>query len=120
MRQLSLLFIASSLCIVSSAWAGPITYDVTVNASSISGTAGSLDFNFNPGPLVTQAASLQILGLSSIGTLAGSPSLTGDVGGALPGILTFDNGTAFNDYFEGFKFGTFLTFNVSLYGPALS
>ena len=55
------LFIASFLCLASMASAAPITYDVTVDTSSISGTAGSLDFNFNPGPLVTQAASLQIL-----------------------------------------------------------
>ena len=50
---------------------GPITYTVTVNTSSVSGTAGSLDFNFNPGPLVTQAASLQILSFTSDGSLAG-------------------------------------------------
>jgi hypothetical protein len=79
-----------------------------------------LDFNFNPGPLVTQAASLQILSFSSDGTLAGSPTLTGDVSGALPATLTFDNGTGFNDYFEGFTFGSTLSFDVSLFGPALS
>jgi hypothetical protein len=100
--------------------AGPITYDVTVNTSSISGTAGSLDFNFNPGPLVTQAASLQILNFTSNGSLAGSPLLTGDVAGSLPATLTFDNGTGFNDYFEGFTYGTKFSFEVSLYGPALS
>jgi hypothetical protein len=108
------------LFVASAAWAGPITYDVTVNTSSISGTAGSLDLNFNPGPLVTQAASLQILSFAGNGTLAGSPSLTGDVSGALPSTLTFDNGTGFNDYFEGFTFGSTLSFEVSLYGPALS
>lgn len=97
-----------------------ITYDVTVNTSSISGTAGSLDFNFNPGPLTTQAASLQILDFSSNGSLAGSPALTGDVSGTLPGTLTFDNGTVFNDYFEGFTYGSTLSFAASLYGPALS
>jgi hypothetical protein len=37
----------------------------------------------------------------------------------LPGTLTFDNGTAFNDYFEGFTFGSTLSFQVKLYGPAL-
>jgi hypothetical protein len=42
------------------------------------------------------------------------------VSGTLPGTLTFDNGTALNDYFEGFTFGTVLKFDVSLYGPALS
>ena len=34
--------------------------------------------------------------------------------------MTFDNGTAFNDYFEGFTYGSTLSFQVSLYGPALS
>jgi hypothetical protein len=96
------------------------TYDVTVDTSSISGTAGSLDFNFNPGGFQAQAASLQILDLSSNGSLAGSPELTGDVSGALPSTVTFDNGTGFNDYFEGFTYGSTLSFDVSLYGPALS
>ncbi|HLK66776.1 MAG TPA: NF038129 family PEP-CTERM protein [Bryobacteraceae bacterium] len=108
------------LLVGSSASAGPITYDVTVDTSSILSTAGSLDFNFNPGPLVSQAASLQILGFSSDGTLAGSPAFTGDVSGALPATLTFDNGTGFNDYFDGFTFGSTLSLQVSLYGPALS
>jgi PEP-CTERM motif len=107
------------LC-AASALANPITYNVTINTSSISGTAGSLDFNFNPGPLVSQSASLQILGFTSNGTLAGGPTLTGDVSGALPATLTFDNGTGFNDYFEGFTFGSTLSFDVSLFGQALS
>jgi hypothetical protein len=38
----------------------------------------------------------------------------------LPATVSFDNGTAFNDYFEGFTYGSTLTFDVSLYGPALS
>jgi hypothetical protein len=100
--------------------AAPITYDVTVNTASISGTVGSLDFEFNPGPNVTQAADLQILNFASDGTLAGGPTLTGDVAGTLPATLTFDNGTVFNDYFEGFTYGSALSFQVSLYGPALS
>ena len=100
--------------------AAPITYDVTVDSSSISGTVGSLDFNFNPGPLVTQSASLQILSFTSDGALAGSPTLTGDVAGALPATLTLVNGTAFNDYFQGFTYGSTLSFQVSLFGPALS
>jgi hypothetical protein len=120
MRPCASLFIASFLCFASVASAAPIEYQVSVDTSGISGTAGSLDFNFNPGPLVTQAASLQILGFASDGALAGSPTLTGDVSGALPAALTFDNATGFNDYFEGFTFGKDLRFEVSLYGPALS
>jgi hypothetical protein len=59
MRQQLSLFGASFLAAASLASAGPITYDVTINTSSISGTDGSLDFNFNPGLLVTQSASLR-------------------------------------------------------------
>jgi len=104
-----------------SAIAGPITYDVTVDTSSISGTAGSLDFNFNPGPLVTQFASLQILNFTSDGALAGNcPCGIGDVTGQLPSTLTFDNGTGFNDYFDDFTYGDTISFAVSLFGPALS
>jgi hypothetical protein len=99
LRTISLC-IAFLLTTATLAVADPITYNVTVDTSSISGTSGSLDFQFNPGPLTTQAASLQILDFSSDGSLAGSPSLTGDVSGALPGTLTYDNGTAYNDYFE--------------------
>jgi hypothetical protein len=120
MRKGAWLFVASFLCFASMASAASITYDVTVDSSSISGTAGSLDFNFNPGPLVTQSASAQILNFTSDGTLAGSPTLTGDVAGALPATLTFDNGTGFNDYFEGFKYGSTISFQVRLYGPTLS
>jgi len=120
MLRTSSLCIAFLLSAATLAVADPITYNITVDSSSIAGTTGSLDFQFNPGPLITQAASLQILDFSSDGSLAGSPSLTGDVSGALPATLTFDNGTQYNDYFEDFTYGTTLSFEVSLYGPALS
>jgi hypothetical protein len=115
------LFSAVLSCFAGLASADAITYDVTVDTSSISGTAGSLDFNFNPGPLVTQAASLQILNFASDGTLAGAcPCGAGHISGQLPATLMFDNGTGFNDYFDDFTFGTMISFEVNLYGPALS
>jgi hypothetical protein len=121
MPKCKALVFLSFFCSVVVAAADPITYAVTVNTSSISGTAGSLDFNFNPGPLVTQAASLQLLNFTSNGILAPAcPCGTGDVSGQLPATVTFDNGTAFNDYFDDFTFGTTLSFDVSLYGAALS
>ncbi len=98
----------------------PITYTPFVNTASLAGTTGSLDFNFNPGPLVSQSAFVQILSFSSGGAVAGSPVLTGDASGSLPGTVTLGNETAFNDYFQQFTYGATLTFNLSLYGPALS
>jgi hypothetical protein len=38
----------------------------------------------------------------------------------LSGTLTVNNGTAFNDYFTGFTYGSTLSFQASLDGPALS
>lgn len=93
---------------------------ITVNTSSISGTTGSLDLQFNPGPLVSQSASLTILNFTSgTGTLSGTPELTGTVSGALPSSVVFSNGTVYNDYFQAFKYGSTLSFTVELYGPAV-
>lgn len=120
MCRYSVIFALVLLFLAVPASASPITYLVTVNTSSISGTAGSFDLQFNPGPLLSQAASLQILSFAGDGTLAGAPIVTGDVNGILPATLNFDNGTGFNDYFQNFTFGTNILFDVSLYGPALS
>jgi hypothetical protein len=62
MNKRKLMLCGGLLLFAASASAAPITYDVSVNTSSIAGAAGSLDFNFSAGPLQTQAASLQILG----------------------------------------------------------
>lgn len=120
MRRDRILLIALLLFGASLASADSIVYDVTVDTSSISGDMGSLDFQFNPGPLVSQAASLQILDFTSDGTLVGGPYPTGDVSGVLPGALTFDNGGFFNDYFQDFSYGSTISFQVSVFGPALS
>ena len=77
----NLRFLALTLAV--SGVASADIYHATVDTSSISGTTGSLDFNFNPGPLVTQSASLQILNFSGDGMLVGSPVLIGDVTGSL-------------------------------------
>jgi hypothetical protein len=118
MRYHSLVFAASFLCITSLAPADVVTYDVAVNTSSIAGTMGSLDFQFNPGPLVSEPATLKILNFASDGTLNPPPVPTGDVSGVLPGTLSFDNLTAFNDYFEPFTYGTMLSFDVSISSTA--
>jgi hypothetical protein len=107
-------------CFASMTFAGPVTYNITVDTSSINGTSGSLDFNFNPGPLITQAASVQIVNLATDGSFVGGPSSIGNVSGNLPATVTLANGTPFNDYFQGFTFGSTLSFGISLFGPALS
>jgi hypothetical protein len=117
MRAKAFVLLTLLLC-AASALAGPVTYNVTVNTSSIANTVGSFDFNFNPGPLKSQTASVQVLSFD--GVVSGSPQTAGSVTGTLPTPITFTNGEAFNDYFQGVKFGTVLSFSVNLSGPALS
>lgn len=119
MLQRISLIAAFCFALASSAQADVITYMITVNTASQLGDAGSLDLQFNPGGLLSQAADLSILNFSTDGSLSG-PVLTGDASGALPGTVLFDNGSSFNDYFTGFTYGTTLTFDVLLSGPALS
>jgi len=119
MLQRISLIAAFCFALASSAPADVITYMITVNTASQLGDAGSLDLQFNPGGLLSQAADLSILNFSTDGSLGG-PVLTGDASGALPGTVLFDNGSSFNDYFTGFTYGTTLTFDVLLSGPALS
>lgn len=99
--------------------ASPITYTVSVNTSAIKATMGFVDFDFAPGNN-SQNASVTIGGFGGTGGLSGSPQVNGTVTGTLPGPLVIGNGTQFNDYFQGFTFGTSIAFNLTFSGPALS
>jgi len=121
MRINSAILFAALLCFGPLASASAVTYQITVDTSSIpsSPDGGSFEFQFNPGPMQSQAASLQILNFSSDGVLRDSPVIIGNVSGSLPLMVTFDNGASFNDYFQGFTYGSTLSFKVVISGPAL-
>jgi hypothetical protein len=99
-------------------FADPIIYFVTVNTGAISGASGFLDFSFGPGN-DSQSALASISSFVSDGSLSGSPEVNGGVLGSLPGTVTIDNSTGFNDYFQGFDFGANIQFLLSFSGPAL-
>jgi hypothetical protein len=96
-----------------------MTYPVVVDTSAVNGQTGFLDFQFAPGDATTQAAFITIDNFLTDGTLVGPPDVNGGASGELPGVLTIDNSTAFNDYFEQITFGLSFTFNLTLDGPAL-
>jgi hypothetical protein len=100
--------------------ADSITYDVTVNTFGLNGLAGNLDFQFNPGAAAALAATATVTNFQTVGGIpAGTSTPTGDASGVLPGTLTLDNGTAFNDLFQGFTYGSNFTFDLTLSGPAV-
>ena len=100
--------------------AGSVTYQVSVNTSALEGQSGNLDFQFNPGGLGSEFATATVTSFQASGGLLSQPAtLTGDASGSLPGTLTLDNGTAYNDVFQGFTFGSNFDFHLTLLGPAL-
>ena len=103
------------------ATAGPITYQVTIDTSSISGGSGYfLDLQLNPGDPSSQplTALISLFDLGG-GSLAGLPSVIGDVTGTLPASLTFVNDSFLNDYYQGFTAGASITFLLTLSGLAI-
>ena len=115
-----LAFLLLGVLVPGSVRAGFITYHVNVDTSSLSGQAGNLDFQFNPGDATAESATATVTNFQSVGgILASSNTLSGDASGLLPGTLTLVNDTPFNDVFQGFTFGSSLGYDLTLTGMAL-
>jgi hypothetical protein len=108
-----LLLICAGLC--SSATFAQ-SYLVTVDTSAIAGTDGYVNFQFNPADLLAPSADASILQWAGSITLLGAPLIEGSVNGALPGTVSLNNGTAFNDYFHAAQFGEAFSFVLQLTG----
>jgi hypothetical protein len=119
MRIFQIMAVAFCLSAANAALAASLF--VTMDTSSIApGTTGSLDFQFNPGPLLFQAATVHITNFSG-GSFVGAPQTIGSVaGGPLPAAVTLTNGTQLNDYFQSFTFGNSLSFELDFSGPAVT
>ena len=102
--------------------ANPITYELLVDTTSLAGIAGHLDFQLNPGDssVPYDPASAYLHGFTSDATGLAEEAPFGDVTGTLPGPVTINNTTGFNDYFEDVTFGTFFDVFVNLDTPVVS
>ncbi len=117
--KLLLLIIAFIVFVANSAFAS-LSYDVTINTSSLAGTNGYLYFQYTP--LDAANSSATVYGFSSDGTLAGSPSAVVNgtaVSGQLPGSVTFANTNGVNDYNHGITFGNTIAYHLSFSDPGV-
>jgi hypothetical protein len=97
-----------------------VVYQVSVDTSALSGQDGNLDFQFDPGGQGAESATATVTGFQMSGGSVSPPALlTGDASGALPGTLTLDNSTIYNDAFQGITYGTGFTFLLTLSGQAV-
>ena len=114
--KLLLLIIAFVVFAANAAFAS-YSYDFNIDTTSVAGQTGYLELQFNPG-LNPGVAGAVISNFTSDATLAGAPQLTGDVTGALPGAVTINNTTGWNDYYQQVIFGSSVQFALSLSGSA--
>ena len=118
--KLQLLIIALVGFVGSSAFAA-LSYDVSVDTTSLSGTSGYLYFQYVPINAVESTA--MVFNFATTGTLSASPSPAGTLGGSTgtlttgTGAVTFDTANNATDYNHGIQFGTNLNFSLLLNAP---
>ena len=83
------------------------------------GDLRGLDFQFNPASSSTPAASATVDHINTNGGFIPPLWQTGDAEALLPTSITLGNTTPYNDVYVGFTFGTSLSFDVWLSGPAV-
>ena len=117
--KIKLLIIAVIMFAASSAFAS-LSYDVTVDTSSLTGSAGYLYLQYNTDPLSTGTSTALVQAFTTDGTLgaqaAGAYAGSGTyVTGTLPGTVTFVNGNQpTNDYNHAITFGNAFNFYLVL------
>lgn len=119
LMKLKLLIVALVLLVANSAFAA-LSYNVTIDTSSLSGTDGYLYFTYIPvnGSNSTATVSNYWGGILYPSTSAGDPTATSATG-TLPGTVSFTTSTGLTDYNHGTRFGigTGFSFLVSFSDP---
>ena len=127
--------VAGALALCASAAQAAVSYQFTVDTSSLAGTNGFIDFQFatgNGNPIVQEATAAISHFQSAGGHLTetnpygavdvyGVPDVLGSVHGLLTNVVTMDAITTVNldDFFQPFAFGTDFSFILTLSGPAI-
>jgi hypothetical protein len=91
-------------------------YQVSVDTSSLYGTTGYLDLQFNPGDVTSPSATATLRGFSGDVTLDSGAVVDGSASGALPGTLSFGNDTPFNAALQPVTFSNVFGFTISFSG----
>ncbi len=94
----------------------PVVYDVSVNTSVYTGTAGYLDFQFNPAVATAPQATVTITNFSPFAIAQGAPVLDGGAAGSLGSTATITNSAAFNAFFQDVIFGAGFSFRIAFDG----
>jgi PEP-CTERM motif len=127
--------LAGALTLCAASAQAAVTYNFSVDTSSLAGTNGFIELQFangGGGAVVAQEATATISGFTSTGGVLSSenpytssdlfsqPNVFGSVSGTLPGAVVMDQITTnFDDYLHAFQFGSDFSFDLTLSGPAI-
>jgi hypothetical protein len=117
---LSIAFFALCGLAAPLAFSQEVQYAVTVNTTSEIASQGNIEFQFNAGPFGSQPANADVTNFFTDGVLIPPGTNTNESSGMLPGTVSLDNSTTFDDYTEELTYLTTITFDLVLYGPAIS
>jgi hypothetical protein len=113
--KLQLLIIALLVFVSTSAFAA-LTYDASINTSSISGQQGYLYMQYNPFN-TTVASTATVSNFATNGVLGAQDTVDvvngSAVTGTLPGPVVFANTNGINDYLQAITFGNSMSFALS-------
>ena len=117
MHRITRLILAALLALSSYASAATV-WQFSLDTSSLAGSEGYLDFQFNPASASAPAfdAVLSDFVMGSGMSLSGAATVDGDVGGALPGDLVFANSTPFNAVLQPVVFGGEFSLTIAFSG----
>jgi hypothetical protein len=119
LRYLSICLAAASLGLTAPARAD-LLFQVQVDTTAIMNTPGYFDLQFNPASVGATAATATITNFVTDGMFLSDPNNTtdGDVTGSLASTLTINNTDTLNDLLQAINYGTTISFNLDISGPA--
>ncbi len=90
-----------------------------IDTSSLAGTTGSIDFQFDPGPNTVESASVAIRGFQGA-TFTSDVQTGGVTGGPLPNQLSIANSGVLNEDLEDLIFSQTILFTLDFSGVAIN
>jgi hypothetical protein len=97
-----------------------LMFQVQVDTSAITTQSGYFDLQFNPTTVGALGATATMTSFATDGTFLSNPNngTDGDVSGSLASALVINNTTSLNDLLQAIQFGTNMSFNLDISGPA--
>ena len=94
-------------------------FQLRIDTSTLAGTSGAIDLQFNPGPNTFQSATVTVSAFQGAGSTS-AQKIGSVTGGPLPNPLTINNTQALNEDLESIVFGNSLNLTLDFSGIAIN